>query len=286
VFTQSVAMQNRMGVPSRVLTAAEAAALSPGVVTDDVLMATFHARDGYCSPESVVQGYAAGARAHGATVLTGVEVLGIESSDGSITAVVTSEGTVLTGAVVLAAGAWSRALAAQVGVDLPIEPLRRQILVTEPLDVDLLAQFPDRMPMTIDAASTFYLHREGPGVLIGMSYQAEQPGFDDSYSDDWLPDLMDVMERRAPVLLDVGVAHRWSGFYEVTPDDNACIGEDRSVSRFLYAAGFSGHGFLQGPAVGEVVRDLWLGHEPVVDVSSLDAGRFTTGARIVEHNIV
>jgi sarcosine oxidase subunit beta len=58
------------------------------------------------------------------------------------------------------------------------------------------------------------------------------------------------------------------------------------VSRFLYAAGFSGHGFLQGPAVGEVVRDLWLGHDPVVDVSSLDAGRFATGARIIEHNIV
>jgi sarcosine oxidase subunit beta len=283
---ESVILQNSLGVPTRMLSAADAARLSPGVVTHDVLGATFHPRDGHCSPESVVQGYAKAARDLGATVLTGVEALDIDVSGDQISAVVTSAGTVRTGTVVCAAGAWSRALAAQVGVDLPIDPLRRQILVTAPLDEALLAQFPDRMPMTIDASSTFYLHREGPGVLIGMSYQAEEPGFDESYSEDWLPDLMHAMEIRAPALLDVGIAHRWTGFYEVTPDDNACIGEAAAVSRFLYAAGFSGHGFLQGPAVGEVMRDLLLRRTPVVDVSSLSADRFSTGARILEHNIV
>jgi sarcosine oxidase, subunit beta len=283
---QSVALQNSLGVPTRLLTAAEAADLSPGIVTVDVLGATFHPRDGHCSPESVVQGYASAARTLGVTVRTGVDVLDIESSGGKIVAVVTEAGSISTDAVVCAAGAWSRAVAAHVGVDLPIEPLRRQILVTEPLDEALLARFPDRMPMTIDAASTFYAHREGPGILLGMSYRGERPGFHESYSEDWLPELMDVMERRAPSLLDVGIAHRWSGLYEVTPDDNACIGEATSVSRFLYAAGFSGHGFLQGPAVGEVMRDLWLGREPVVDVASLGADRFATGARILERNIV
>jgi len=283
---ESVALQNSLGVPTRLLSAEDAAALSPGVVTHDVLGATFHSRDGHCSPESVVQGYARAARALGATVLTGVEALDIDVSGDQITAVVTTTGTVRTATVICAAGAWSRSLAARVGVDLPIDPLRRQILVTEPLDDSLLAQFPDRMPMTIDASSTFYLHREGPGVLIGMSYQAEEPGFHDSYSEDWLPDLMDAMERRAPALLDVGIAHGWTGLYEVTPDDNACVGEAASVTRFLYAAGFSGHGFLQGPAVGEVMRDLWLRRTPVVDVSSLSADRFSTGARILERNIV
>ena len=87
-------------------------------------------------------------------------------------------------------------------------------------------------------------------------------------------------------LLDVGLAYRWAGLYEVTPDHNALLGESGTVSRFLYATGFSGHGFLQGPAVGEVVRDLWLHREPVIDVSSLSADRFASGSTVVEHHIV
>lgn len=283
---RAVALQNSLGVPTQLLTPDEAARLSPGVVTGDVIGATFHPRDGYCSPESVVQGYAKAARDLGATIRTGVEVTGIESRGGEIVAVTTSAGTIRTSGVVCAAGTWSKAVGEWVGVDLPIEPLRRQILVTEPLSDDLLRSFHDEMPMTIDAASTFYVHREGPGVLIGMSYQEETPGFHDGYSEAWLPDLFEAMERRAPALLEVGIAHRWGGYYEVTPDHNAVIGESGDVSRFLYAAGFSGHGFLQGPAVGEVVRDLWLGREPVVDVGSLAASRFAEGALVLEHAIV
>lgn len=286
VAQEAVALQNSMGVPTRLLTAAEAGALSKGVNVDDVIGATFHPRDGYCSPENVVQGYAAGARALGATVRVGVEVTGIESTEGRITGVQTSEGLVETSTVVCAAGAWSRQVGAWVGVDLPIEPLRRQILVTEPLSEELLALYPMDTPMTIDASSTFYLHREGPGLLVGMSYQDETVGFHDGFTDAWEDDLLEAMERRAPALLEVGIAHKWAGYYEVTPDHNAVIGEARDVSRFLYAAGFSGHGFLQGPAVGEVIRDHYLGHEPVVDVSSMSAERFAAGDTLYELNIV
>jgi sarcosine oxidase, subunit beta len=286
IAQEAVALQNSMGIPTRLLTAAEAGGLSRGVSVDDVVGATFHPRDGYCSPENVVQGYAAGARGLGATVRTGVAVTGIETSGDEITAVITSEGAVRTSTVVCAAGAWSREVGAWAGVALPVDPLRRQILVTEPLPAHLLEIFTDTTPMTIDAASTFYLHREGPGLLVGMSYQAETIGFRDGFTDDWLPDLLEAMERRAPALLDVGIAHRWAGYYEVTPDHNAVIGEAASVSRFLYATGFSGHGFLQGPAVGEVLRDLYLHREPVVDVSSLSADRFGTGSTVYELNIV
>ena len=274
------------GAGTQLLTAAEAGALSKGVEVGDVIGATFHPRDGYCSPENVVQGYAAGARALGATVRTGVGVTGIETSGGEITGVVTDQGVVATSTVVCAAGAWSREVGRWVGVDLPIDPLRRQIIVTEPLNEELLALYPMDTPMTIDAASTFYLHREGPGLLVGMSYQDESLGFHDGFSEDWLPDLLEAMERRAPALLDVGIAHRWAGYYEVTPDHNAVIGEATSVSRFLYAAGFSGHGFLQGPAVGEVMRDFYLGQPPVVDVSTMSADRFSAGDVLYELNIV
>jgi sarcosine oxidase, subunit beta len=283
---EAVALQGSMGVPTRLLTAAEAGELSPGARVDDVLGATYHPRDGYCSPENVVQGYAAGARRLGAAVRTGVAVTGIETSGGEVTAVVTDDGVVRTGTVVCAAGAWSREVGAWAGVDLPVEPLRRQILVTEPLSPALLEIYDERAPMTIDAASTFYFHREGPGLLVGMSYRAETPGFHPGFSDAWEADLAEAMERRTPALLDVGVAHRWAGYYEVTPDHNALIGEAPGVSRFLYATGFSGHGFLQGPAVGEVVRDLYLRSTPVVDVSSMAADRFLVGNAVHELNIV
>lgn len=290
-YEASVALQNGLGVPSRMLGAAEAAALAPVVTTDDVLAAAFHPRDGYCTPEAVVAGYAAGARRLGARVLTGVEVTGIEVDDATsagpqVRAVTTTAGRVATSVVVCCAGPWAGQVGAMAGVDLPVTPLRRQILVTEPLPAHVLALSPPTMPMTIDAASTFYLHREGPGILLGMSYAAEEPGFRLELSDAWLPDLTAAIERRAPALLDVGVAHGWAGLYEDSPDHNALIGEAAGVSRFLYATGFSGHGFLQGPAVGEVVRDLYLGREPFVDVTPFSADRFAAGTARPEHNIV
>lgn len=286
VYEESVALQQRMGVKSCLLTPGEAKELSPAIIVDDVLAAAFHPRDGYCSPESVVHGYAAGARQHGAVVRTGVTVEGIEMDGAAIVAVHTSSGVVRTSTVMCTAGAWSKEIGAMAGVSLEVAPLRRQILITEPLDDALASVLPSTMPMTIDAETTFYLHREGPGVLLGMSYSGESPGFNHDYSEDWMPDLVDAMERRCPSLLDVGIAHRWSGLYEVTPDSNALIGEADGVERFIYAAGFSGHGFLQGPAVGEVLRDLFLHREPPVDVTPFAADRFAAGGLRAEHNIV
>jgi sarcosine oxidase subunit beta len=283
---EAVALQNSMGVPTRLLSAQEAGDLNPAIDTSDVLVATYHPRDGHCTPEAVVHGYANAARRLGATVRTGIEVTGVEAVDGAITAVLTSHGTVRTSTVVCAAGAWSRAIGEMVGVDLPVHPLRRQILITEPLSPELEARFPQGMPFTIDAATTFYLHREGPGVLLGMSYRDEQPGFHEAYSEDWYPDLVDAIERRCPDLLLVGIAHRWVGLYEVTPDHNALVGQSAALPGFLYAAGFSGHGFLQGPAIGEVIRDLYLGREPAIDVTSLSADRFVTGNTLYELGIV
>jgi sarcosine oxidase, subunit beta len=286
IYTDSVALQNELGVPSRILEPEQAARLAPVVATGDVLAAAFHAGDGHCTPEAVVAGYAAGARRLGATLLTGVELTGIDVEARSVASVRTSAGTVRTGTVICCAGAWSQAVGAMAGVHLPVTPLRRQILVTERLPATVAALAPETMPMTIDVASTFYLHREGPGMLLGMSYRGERPGFATELSDEWLPDLTAALERRAPRLLDVGVAHGWGGLYEVTPDHNALIGEAPAVQRFLYATGFSGHGFLQGPAVGEVLRDLYLGRRPVVDVAPLSAARFADGAHRPEINIV
>ncbi|GAA4623941.1 FAD-binding oxidoreductase [Actinoallomurus vinaceus] len=277
-FEKNVAVQNDLGVPSRIITPSEAAELSPLIDTDGLLAAAYSPTDGHCTPESVVLGYASAARRHGALLLPNCAGTGIETADGRIVAVRTEGGRIETDTVICAAGAWSHAVGEWVGVDLPVTPLRRQILVTEPI--------PDLPPtaFTIDFATSFYFHPEGRGLLIGMSDPEETPGFKLDRSDAWLPRLGEAMARRAPALLDVGFGTGWAGLYEVTPDHNALIGA--ALDRFIYATGFSGHGFLMSPAVGEVVRDLYLGREPFVDVTGFDAHRFArTGAR-PELNIV
>ncbi|MEU1185608.1 FAD-binding oxidoreductase [Streptomyces sp. NPDC005820] len=280
-FEAGVALQNALGVPSRMIDPAEARRLSPLITTDGLRAAAFSPDDGHCTPEAVVQGYAAAARRCGARILRRTAVTGIETRGATITGVTTTLGPIATDTVICAAGAWSRSVGAMVGVDLPVQPLRRQIAVTE-----AVPGLPPDLPMTIDFSTTLYFHAEGPGLLVGMSDPDERPGFATDTHDRWIPRLAAVLEHRAPDILELRRTGGWAGLYEVTPDHNALIGEAHSVSRFLYATGFSGHGFLQGPAVGEVVRDLYLGRVPFVDVTPLSAGRFEADAPRPEVNCV
>lgn len=137
-----------------------------------------------------------------------------------------------------------------------------------------------------DGDTSFYFHGEGQGLLLGMSDPDETPGFKLDRSDAWLPRLGEIIERRAPALTEIGIASGWAGLYEMTPDHNALVGRADQVENFLYATGFSGHGFLMGPAVGEVLRDLYLGRQPFVDIARLSAGRFAHAGGRPELNIV
>ena len=280
-FAAGVRLQNSRGVPSRLITPEEARRLSPLISTDGLLAAAFSPKDGHCTPEAVVHGYAAAARDLGARILRHTEVTCIELQGTSITAVSTTLGRIATGTVICAAGPWSRAVGAMAGVQLPVVPLRRQIAVTEPV-----AGLRPDLPMTIDFTTSLYFHAEGPGLLLGMSDPDEQPGFATDPHDRWIPRLAAAMQQRAPALLDLRRTGTWAGLYEITPDHNALIGEATSASLLLYATGFSGHGFLQGPAVGEVIRDLYLGRVPFVDVSPLSADRFAADAPRPEANLV
>lgn len=281
IFEASVAVQNELGLPSRVLTPDEAKAISPLAGLEGVLAATFCPLDGTASPEAVVQGYAAGARGHGGTVVTGCAVTGVQVEGGEIRAVETDSGRIETSVVACAAGVWSPELARMVGVELPVEPLFREVGYTGP------AELPEPFPLTVDFSSGLYFHREGPGLLFGMADQEQVAGFDAPPPErPWLEKVVDVAERRLPSLLEMGIAGGWRGYYDMSPDNNALIGEVERPLRFLYATGFSGHGFLQGPAVGEIVRDLILGRDPFVDVSALSVERFVHGAPRPEHNVI
>lgn len=280
-FERSVALQRRYGLDSRMLTVGELLALCPLLAGDDLLAGAYSPGDGHATPEGVVQGYAFAARSHGAHIRVGCEVVAIETRGGEVTGVATGHGRIRTDTVICAAGPWSRSCGAMVGVDLPVTPLRRQILFTDAID-----GLPADLPMTIDFESSFYFHREGPGLLMGMSDPDESPGFSVETTDDWIPGLMEVVRRRAPRIADAGIRGGWAGLYEMTPDHNAIIGEATGVSRFLYATGFSGHGFLQGPAVGEILRDMVLRRPTFVDISPLSVERFGAAELRPEYNIV
>ncbi|GAA1179475.1 FAD-binding oxidoreductase [Ornithinimicrobium humiphilum] len=281
-FERAVALQNSLGVTTRMLDPDEAGRMSPLIRTDGLLAAAFHPRDGHCTPESVVQGYARAARRAGATVVTGCAATGGQVVDGRVRAVETEAGTIRTEQVVVATGAWSAEVGSWFGVDLPVHPLRRQVLTTGPVPGR-----GERTPFTIDFSTSFYFHDEGPGLLVGMSDPHEQPGFRLDRDDAWLPGLAAAIERRAPALSEVELRSGWAGLYEMTPDHNGLVGRSRTVPGVVYATGFSGHGFLLGPAVGETVADLVLGRPPETDVAALSVDRFADARSLVpEKHIV
>ena len=280
-FERSVSIQNALGAPSRLVTPGEAARLSPLAGLDGVLAAAFCPLDGHASPEAVAQGYAAGARRHGATVLTGVPATGVDMEGDAVRGVATGGATIRTDTVICAAGVWSPALARTAGIELPVEPVLREVVTTAPVD-----DLPESIPLTVDFTTGFYFHREGPGLLLGMADRDQPAGFDAPTDPAWLERVTEVAVRRAPAFLDMGIAHGWKGYYEVTPDHNGLVGEAAGARRFLYATGFSGHGFMQAPAVGEIVRDLVLGRTPFVDMEPLSVERFARAALRPEHNVI
>jgi sarcosine oxidase subunit beta len=253
-FQDALALQHRLGVPSRELSVEEALAIVPQIDPDGLLAATYCELDGYVTPEDVVQWYARGADVRQGCALTGIDVRG-----GRITGVDTSRGSIATETVVCCAGAWSPEVGALAGVEIPVHGERRWMHFT-PSDGGL----PERLPLTIDFSTSFYFHREGPGLAFGGREQT-------------LEELAGPAMRRLPVLAELPVQSSWWGYYEVSPDHNAIVGEAGEPSRFLYATGFSGHGFQQAPAVGEHVAQLVAGHEPTLDLSPFSLERFARG---------
>jgi sarcosine oxidase subunit beta len=253
-FQAALAVQHSLGVPSRELSVTEALEIVPQIEPDGLLAATYCDLDGYATPETVVQWYARGLDVRQGCPATGVEVTG-----GRVVAVETPKGRIATGTVVCCAGAWSAEVAATAGVEVPVKGEPRWMFFT-PEDGGL----PERLPLTIDFTTSFYFHREGPGLVFGGREQT-------------LEELAVPAARRLPALLDLPVQSSWWGYYEVSPDHNAIVGEAAEPSRFLYATGFSGHGFQQAPAVGEHVAELVAGREPTLDLSAFSLDRFARG---------
>ena len=281
-FRRNVEMQHRLGVGTEWLEPAQIATLVPLINLEGVLAGTFHAHDGLADPNSVVQGYVSGARRLGAKLLNDVEVTDIRVEGGRVRGVVTDRGEVTTPVVVNAAGPWAGVVGGMAGVDIPVVPVRRQIVVTGPIP-----EVPPDFPFVIDFAQSLYFHREGPGILTGMSNPDQPVSFDQSVDDEWELVHLEAAMRRLPILERAGLASRWGGLYEVSPDAHPILGRIPQVEGFYCVGGFSGHGFMHGPVCGLLLAEEVLdGRGHTMDITPLYIDRFREGKEIVEYNVV
>lgn len=281
MFKHNVEMQNRLGVPTQLLSGDEVRARLPLMKFDDALAGTFNQKDGTVDPNSVVMGYVTAAQKMGVKAISGAEVVGITVSGGNVDEVQTSLGGIKTRMILNAAGPWSGQISNMAGLQIPVIPLRRQMFTTNPLK-----EVPEDFPFVIDFAKSLYFHREGEGLLIGMSNQEEKPGFDQNVDEDFELVNLEAAIDRMPLVEKASRASHWAGLYEVTPDAHPIYG-GTPINGFTLCTGFSGHGFMHGPISGKLMSEYILdGKFSSVDVSMLDLKRFEEGRLIQEYNVV
>jgi sarcosine oxidase subunit beta len=286
-FRAHVAEQNRLGVPSESLRPGEAAEHCSGLHTERFRGATYSPTDGFADPNLALQGFVGAAREEGVEIRTDTEVTDLHSDGKRVTGVETPEGSVAADYVINATGAWARRVGKMAGLDLPVSPRRRQLAVLDPAD-----PVPDSTPFVVDVDGDAHFRPEREGsVVAGGHFAAADPEVDpdtvdESTSLDWaaqvVESLADVADYFGP---ETRVRRGWAGVYAVTPDHHPIIEETRPG--FVNAVGFSGHGFMQSPATGQVVAELVVdGAASLVDVSDLGADRFERGALLHEGTVI
>jgi sarcosine oxidase subunit beta len=282
LFQRHVALQHRLGVPTEWLSGDEVRRWLPQLAAKDVLAATFHPGDGLADPHGVVNGYIRSARALGVKTFTDTPVSGIKVQAGRISGIQTGQGDIACAVVVNAAGPWSAQVSELAGAPLPVTPIRRQLLTTTPLP-----ELPADFPVVIDLAHNIGFHREGEGLLTGMSNPAEPPGFDESVDEEWELLHLEMAIKRLPLLAKAGRLAHWAGLYEVTPDNHPIYGAVPGLAGYYLVTGFSGHGFMHGPASGLLMAEIILdGRATTLDISMLDYGRFAENRLVREQNVI
>lgn len=279
-FKKNIELQNRLDIPSRMITLEEAKEIVPFLNTDGVIGAAFCAKDGHANPFLVVDAYATAAKRLGVEILTFTEVTGINVENGAITGVKTTKGDISTKKVVNAAGGYAQVVSKMCGIDLPNYAERHQILVTEPVN-------PVLGPMVMSFSLNFYIQQAPHGSFI-MGYGDANEPRDFNINSSW--EFIEEMARKAtgilPILKDLRVVRQWSGLYELTPDRQPIIGGHPKVEGYYMATGYSGHGFMLGPVTGQLMAQLILGEELSIDISKLDAGRFERNELVWEPSVV
>ncbi len=268
-YRKNVAFQTSLGADVRIIGPDEARAIVPELNVDDVLAAAWGPMDGHASPNDVVQAYAARARERGVRILEGTPATAIELEGDRVTAVLTPDGRIETPLVVNAAGPQAPLVARMVGLEVPVDPRRRHIFVT-----DEFSGVRHPMPLVIDRKSGFYCRSEQGQVLMSAGDVGTTTEF--SASVDWsmLGETVDKAVRRIPALEGASIRHAWAGLRPLTPDEHAILDWAPDLRGLYLAVGFCGHGFQHSPATGQVVSEILTGAPPSIDVTDLALSRF------------
>jgi glycine/D-amino acid oxidase-like deaminating enzyme len=280
----NVAMQRYCGARAEVLGAAAFAALAPGIRTEDLTEVAWEPDGGYGDGAVVAGDLLAAARERGVRYQPHTPVRALLRTGDRVTGIQTQDGPEHAGIVVAAAGVWSPALLASIGVDLPID--------TEFHQVAVLSHGPGQgAPVAcIDSTTQSYFRPEAGGTrtLVGSFTgprgvdpdRVARPGLaQPAVPADDLAALVGAAAKRLPALAEAGIAHSVTGVYDMTPDGRPLLGQLPGLSGLVLAAGFSGTGFKISPAVGEAVAALVTGN-PVtgsVDIGAFWPGRFAEG---------
>jgi sarcosine oxidase subunit beta len=278
-------LQRSLGVAVQWLAPSAALERVPFLRPDRLRAATFHGRDGFLDPHGVVAALRAEAERLAARVRTGTEVVAIERAPGGALDLRTTDGTVRAGFVVNAAGAAAGRVAALLGIELPVAPVRRNLAyVREPGGPGEL------IPMCVDLDTGVLVRREASGgFVVAWSDPDDPPSWDTGVDPRFLQQLAQRVGNRFPMLEDLPLDPRqcWAGLYPETPDHHAVIGPAPELPGFLHCAGFGGHGVMHAPAAGRAVAELvTLGGCRTFDLHPLRPSRFAEGDLVVEKAVL
>ncbi|HML16785.1 MAG TPA: FAD-binding oxidoreductase [Bryobacteraceae bacterium] len=281
-YQDNVALQQSLGVASSVLSPREVLDRVPFAKVDDLLGATYCAGDGHCDPHGVATGYLTAARRAGVELRRATPATGIRRMGRRVIAVETPSGLIACETVINAAGPWAGQVGALAGLEIPVQPFRRCVYMTEP--VPSLPPF----PFVIDTASGFYMRPEGEKLLIGVTKESEPPGENLAVDWEWLETVLERGARRFPFLENTGIIRRncWAGLYENTPDHLPILGRHPELDNYVDASGFSGHGVMHAPATGMLIAEEVLdGGAHTIDIEDLRIRRFESQRAPVETNV-
>lgn len=268
---RNVALHNKHGVPTRIITADAARDIVPGLTLKDVVSASYNPEDGVIFPWAFLWGYAQHCVKKGIKVETFTHVTGFDISGGQVRKVKTDRGDIACDTVVLAAGAWSPEIAQLAGVKLPNEPHRHEILSTEPLK-------PFLGPLVSVLDSGLYFSQSMRGEIVGgMGDPKEPAGLNMGSTLRFVARFSQALIEQMPQVGHVKVLRQWAGCYDVTPDNNPVLGRTPGVDNLLQMSGFVGHGFMMAPAVAERMA-AWMATDAHDELfHRFNLRRFTTG---------
>ncbi|HEY3227140.1 MAG TPA: FAD-binding oxidoreductase [Planctomycetota bacterium] len=280
-FRRNVDLQRSRGLDVKLLTREGVKERAPYVRVDDVLGGTFHQRDGYAPPADYVMGYHKAGLALGVRYLLQTDVAGVTVANGAVTGLKTSRGEIKANRVVCAAGAFSGQVGRMIGIDIPVQPVRRQVFVTEKI-----GDLPHPIPMTVDFTTGVYCHSESGGVLVGLADRDEPPSFNQNVDYPFIEKMAELAMHRIPRLETATIKTQWAGLYEVTPDHHPILGAVPGLKNFYLATGFSGHGVMHAPATGQLMAELLTTGKTSIDIRPLRYERFKEGDLIRESHVI